>query len=183
MVGYAGGTSNDPTYHDLAGAAETVQVDFDPSKVTYEELVEKFFSFHDATLGPSTGQYRTAIFAGDAEQERIARSVVQREQANIDRPIKTQIVSGATFYLAEDYHQKYALQGNSLLAGEYRAIYPDLWDMVDSTAATRVNAYLYGEGSAEQLQAELDGLGLSEAATGSLIAASPVGTCVVDLSD
>lgn len=182
-MGYEGGTSTNPTYHDLAGAAETVQVDFDPARVSYEELVEKFFTFHDATLAPATGQYRTAIFAGDSEQERVARLAMERQQAKTERPIRTQIVSGATFYLAEDYHQKYALQGYSLLAVEYRAMYPDLWDMVDSTAATRVNAYLYGQGSAEQLQAELDSLGLSEAGKESLLAASPVGTCVVDLSD
>ena len=182
-MGYEGGRSTHPTYHDLAGAAEAVQVDFDPAKVTYEELVEKFFEFHDASFAPSTGQYRTVIFASDAEQERIAGLVMQREQAKADRPLNTQIVSGATFYLAEDYHQKYALQGYSQLAGEYRAMYPDFWDMVDSPAATRVNAYLYGEGAAEQLQAELDGLGLSEAGKEGLLAASPVGSCVVDLTD
>ena len=181
-MGYAGGTSTDPTYHDLVGAAETVQVDFDPAKVSYEKLVEKFFEFHDATLAPPTGQYRTAIFAGDAGQEQIARSVMQRAQAHGDRPIRTQIVSGDSFYLAEDYHQKYALQADSLLAGEYRGMYPDLWDMVDSTAATRVNAYLYGDGSAEQLQAELDSLGLSEKGKDYLLRATPAGTCVVDLS-
>jgi methionine-S-sulfoxide reductase len=182
-VGYAGGTSTDPTYHDLGGSAETVQVDFDPAKVTYEELVQDFFAFHDATYAPSTGQYRSVIFVSDAGQEQVARAVMQRVQEESEQPLKAQIVANAVFYLAEDYHQKYALQGDGLLAGEFRAMYPDLWDMVASTAATRVNAYLYGEGLAEQLQAELEGLGLSEAAKEHLLAASPVGTCAVNLSN
>ncbi len=182
-MGYAGGTSTHPTYHDLGGSAETVQVDFDPAKVTYQELVEDFFVFHDATYAPSTGQYRSVIFPSDAGQEQVARTVMESVQTNFDRSLNTQIVSGATFYLAEDYHQKYALQNDGPLSREFHAMYPDVWALVDSTAATRVNAYLYGQGSAEQLQAELEGLGLSEAGQEHLLAASPVGTCVVDLSD
>ncbi|OFW58170.1 MAG: hypothetical protein A2133_00675 [Actinobacteria bacterium RBG_16_64_13] len=178
-MGYEGGTSTDPTYHDLGGHAETVQLDFDPSKVSYEELVEKFFTFHKAAHAASTGQYRTVIFVNGAEQERIARAVMQRVQETSDGTIQTRIVSGAAFYLAEDYHQKYALQGDGVLRGEFRAMYPDLWDLVDSTAATRVNAYLYGDGTAEQLQAELGGLGLSASAQEYLLSASPVGACLV----
>ena len=90
------------------------------------------------------------------------------------------MIPAADFYIAEDYHQKYALQGNSALLGEFRAIYPDFGDLVDSTAATRVNAYLYGYGTPEQLSAELDGLGLSVTGKARLLASSPAGVCPVD---
>jgi peptide-methionine (S)-S-oxide reductase len=156
-----------------------VQFDFDPAKVSYEQLVEMFFSFHDATFAPISGQYRSVIFVADAEQERIARSVLERMQAASEETIRAQIVSNAHFTLAEDYHQKYALQMDSLLYKELKAIYPDLWRLVDSTAATRINAYLDGYGTAGQLQAELPGLGLSARGQEHLQAASPAAVCPV----
>jgi peptide-methionine (S)-S-oxide reductase len=178
-VGYAGGTTANPTYHDLGGAAETVEFDFDPSQVSYEQLVEMFFSFHDATFAPPSSQYRSAIFVNRPEQERIAREVLQRVQAGAKYPIRTQIVPVGTFTLAEDYHQKYALQTDRLLFRELSAIYPDLWNLVDSPAATRINAYLDGYGTNEQLRAELDSLGLSAAGKEHLLSASPAVVCPV----
>ncbi len=178
-VGYAGGTTADPTYHDLGGAAEAVQFDFDPAQVSYEQLVEMFFTFHDATFAPVSGQYRSVIFVAGAEQERIARAVLERVQADAEETIRAQIVQLDRFALAEDYHQKYALQMDSLLYKELSAFYPDLWDLVDSTAATRVNAYLDGYGTAEQLEAEIAGLGLSPRGQEHLRAASPAFVCPV----
>jgi methionine-S-sulfoxide reductase len=178
-VGYAGGASKNPTYYDLGGHSESVQVDFDPSRVTYEALVEAFFSFHDATLPPYSRQYMSAIFADDAEQERIAGEVMQRVQQRSKGTIKTLILPLEGFYPAEDYHQKYALQGDDLLLAEFQKIYPALADLVNSTAVMRVNAYLYGEGAADQLQAEIGSLGLSAAAQAHLQSASPVGACPV----
>ncbi len=157
-----------------------MQLDFDPTKVTYEALVEKFFAFHHAALAPSSGQYMSAIFVSDDDQERIARSVMRQMQENSSGTIQTRIIRGATFHLAEDYHQKYALQGDGLLISEYRAIYPDIWDLVNSTAATRVNAYLYGFGTPERLRAELESLGLSATARDHLLSAMPAGTCPVE---
>ncbi len=136
-------------------------MDFDPSRVTYEQLVEVFFANHDASYGPSSVQYMSAVFFHDPEQERIARDVKARVEERTGRTLHTEIIAASRFYLAEDYHQKYALQGDTLLFEEFRRIYPDLWAMVDSTAAARVNAYLYGYGLPEQLRAELDSLGLS----------------------
>jgi peptide-methionine (S)-S-oxide reductase len=179
-VGYTGGTTENPTYYDLGDHSETVQLDFDPSKMMYEALVEAFFAGHDATRSAGKRQYMSAIFVHDSDQERIARSVMQRLQSVSEEVIQTQILPAAGFYLAEDYHQKYALQGNSLLLAELRAIYPDFWDLVDSTAATRLNAYLYGYGTPEQLRAELNGLGLSAAGEESLLSSSPAGVCPVD---
>jgi hypothetical protein len=157
-----------------------VEVDFDPSQVSYEQLVEKFFGFHDATRPAPKRQYMSAILVRDAEQERTARSVMQRVQETSERAIQTSIIPLAEFYLAEDYHQKYALQRITALFGEFQAMYPNIWDLVDSTAATRVNAYLYGIGTAEQLSADLDGLGLSEKGKARLQSASPVGACPVN---
>ncbi len=179
-MGYAGGTSDDPVYYNLDGHSETVQVDFDPSQISYRELVETFFAAHDSTITGLPLQYRSVIFTHDAEQARIAQEVMQQVQATAKRPVQTVILPLETFYPAEDYHQKYALQGDPILFPEFRAMYPNMQDLVDSTAAARVNAYLYGEGTAEQLQAEIDKLGLSPEAVAHLESVSPAGSCLVE---
>jgi len=117
-VGYIGGTTKNPTYKDVCtdrtGHAEAVEVEFDPSQVSYRELLALFFQSHDPTTlnrqGPDFGtQYRSAIFYHDAEQEAEAREAVAAlEKAGVfRRPIVTQIVPAPEFYRAEEYHQQY----------------------------------------------------------------------------
>jgi len=117
-VGYTGGTVSNPTYEDVCtdrtGHAEAVQVEFDPAKVSYEKLLDVFWENHDPTTknrqGPDVGaQYRSAIFYGNAEQERVARDSKDRQEASgkFRRPIVTEITPLTTFWRAEDYHQRY----------------------------------------------------------------------------
>jgi peptide-methionine (S)-S-oxide reductase len=115
-VGYAGGGTERPTYEqvctDRTGHAEVVQVEFDPERVSYGELLNVFWENHDATQlnrqGPDVGsQYRSAIFTHGPEQEEAARRSLARTQANIRRSIVTQIEPAPTFWPAEDYHQRY----------------------------------------------------------------------------
>jgi peptide-methionine (S)-S-oxide reductase len=117
-VGYSGGRVPDPTYEevcsDRTGHAEVVQVEYDPARVSYEDLLEVFWSCHDPTqlnrqdLDIGT-QYRSVIFVHDAEQERAARASKARQEASgrHARPIVTRIEPAATFWRAEDYHQQY----------------------------------------------------------------------------
>src|SRR5438874_8155841 len=117
-VGYMGGTLDNPTYHDVCtdrtGHAEVVHLSFDPAKVTYEHLLEKFFELHDPTQfnrqGPDYGaQYRSVVFFHTPEQERVAKDVKEKLQASgrFARKIVTQIVPASSFWRAEEYHQKY----------------------------------------------------------------------------
>lgn len=117
-VGYTGGTKTNPTYKDVCGGntghAEAVEIDFEPSQVSYPELLATFFQLHDPTTlnrqGPDFGtQYRSAIFFHDAEQETAAKDAkATLEQSRIfKRPIVTQIAAAGPFYPAEEYHQKY----------------------------------------------------------------------------
>lgn len=115
-VGYTGGHTENPTYEevcsDRTGHAEAVDIDFDPSVVSYAQLVEMFFRIHDPTQvnrqGPDVGsQYRSAIFVHDAEQEGVAREVMARAQERFRRPIATEIVPASRFWRAEEYHQRY----------------------------------------------------------------------------
>jgi peptide methionine sulfoxide reductase msrA/msrB len=117
-VGYTGGHTVHPTYRDVCtgttGHAEAVLVTYDPSKVSYAELLDVFWSSHDPTTlnrqGPDIGsQYRSAIFFHNAEQERAARASLKEveESGVFKNRIVTQIVPAGVFYAAEDYHQQY----------------------------------------------------------------------------
>ena len=117
-VGYSGGTMKNPRYEDVCtdetGHAEVVEVTFDPAKVSYEQLLEAFWSLHDPTTlnrqGPDVGtQYRSVIFYHAPEQEKIARASLEKQQASgkFRRPIVTRIQPAGPFYRAEEYHQRY----------------------------------------------------------------------------
>jgi peptide-methionine (S)-S-oxide reductase len=117
-VGYTGGHSQNPTYKevctDRTGHAEAVEVEFDPLKVPYRDLLKVFWENHDPTQvnrqGPDWGtQYRTAIFFHSPEQQAEAEASKQSlEKAHrYAKPIATEIVPAVTFYPAEDYHQQY----------------------------------------------------------------------------
>jgi len=117
-VGYAGGTVPKPTYRAVCsgktGHAEVVQVQYDPARVSYEQLLEVFWQIHDPTTlnrqGPDVGaQYHSIIFYSD-EHERMAAEESKRrldESGKLARPIVTQIVPATEFYRAEEYHQHY----------------------------------------------------------------------------
>lgn len=115
-VGYTGGHTKDPTYEEVSshttGHAETVLVEFDPSKVTYAQLLEVFFQNHDPTTlnrqGPDVGsQYRSAVFTFDPAQAEAARAAAAREEARRGKPVTTEIRPVGPFYKAEEYHQQY----------------------------------------------------------------------------
>ena len=117
-VGYMGGTTENPTYDvvctDTTGHAEVVQIEFEPDKVSYQELLKKFFTLHDPTelnrQGPDVGtQYRSVIFFHTPDQGKQAYEYVgSLSQSGIyKRPIVTQILSAQSFFKAEEYHQQY----------------------------------------------------------------------------
>ncbi|UCC19941.1 MAG: peptide-methionine (S)-S-oxide reductase MsrA [Promethearchaeota archaeon] len=122
-VGYTGGSFREPTYSDVCshktGHAEAIEVTFDPSIVSFDDLLDVFWSIHDPTTlnrqGPDVGtQYRSAIFYLNSEQkEKAERSKDKLEESKIfKKPIVTQIVSASEFWEAEDYHQQYVEKRN-----------------------------------------------------------------------
>ncbi len=160
-VGYAGGSKENPTYHNLAGHTETVEVDFDPAAVSYEELLAVFWRSHNPVSPPYSTQYKSVIFYHNEAQKKLAEESRAREAQRRDRIIQTEIQPFTGFYLAEDYHQKYYLQARPDLARELQAVYPDAGDFVNSTAVARLNGYVGGNGSPETLELEINSYGLS----------------------
>lgn len=117
-VGYMGGSVENPTYEQVCshstGHAEVVEVEYDPSKVGYEDLLQIFWSNHDPTQlnrqGPDVGsQYRSVIFFHDSDQE--SRATMSKQELDssgrLGSPVVTEIVPAETFWRAEDYHQQY----------------------------------------------------------------------------
>ena len=118
VVGYTGGTVDRPTYNIVklgtTNHAESVQVEFDPSKLSYENLLGYFFRMHDPTTLNQQGndkgtQYRSVIFYHSPEQKKTAEEVIKKVESSKkwSRPIVTQVIQATEFYPAEDYHQDY----------------------------------------------------------------------------
>ena len=116
ISGYEGGFVAEPTYEQVCsgstGHAEAVLVTFDPSRVTFDHLLEEFWRHHDPTTldrqGPDRGtQYRLAVFVHDPFQAQAARASLDQYQARFKKPIVTQVAAATTFWPAEEYHQRY----------------------------------------------------------------------------
>jgi peptide-methionine (S)-S-oxide reductase len=119
-VGYAGGSTPNPTYHEvcsgMTGHTEAVLVVFDPARISYEKLLQVFFESHDPTQGMSQGndigtQYRSAIYTFDDNQSQAARYLTRLYEGTLKRlgyrAITTEIAAAGEFFYAEDYHQQY----------------------------------------------------------------------------
>ena len=115
-VGYTGGTTEKPRYEDVktgrTGHAESIEIEFDPAKISYDEILDHFFRLHDPTTVNQQGndrgtQYRSAIFYHDEKQREAAEKAKERAQPKWPRPIVTEIVPALPFWIAEDEHQDY----------------------------------------------------------------------------
>ena len=127
-VGYIGGAKQNPTYKEVCtdetGHAEAVQLQFDPKKITYQKLLEFFFSLHDPTQvdrqGPDEGsQYRSAVFYHSSSQKHEAETFIEKlnQSRTFPKPIATRLEEAGHFWDAEEYHQKYVeKQGGSTCA-------------------------------------------------------------------
>ena len=162
-MGYAGGTTDGPDYHKLGDHTETVQVDYDPAVISYEELLDVFWDSHAPAERSWSRQYMSIIFYHNEEQKRLAEESRHREEARLGQKIFTEIVPASEFYLAEAYHQKYYLTSLRELMKDLTAIYPDTEDFVASTAVARLNGYAGGYGTPDALREQLNSFGLSDA--------------------
>jgi len=115
-VGYCGGNSDKTNYKEVCSGttnhAEVVKLEFDPNKISYENILEYFFKFHDPTTlnsqGPDFGtQYRSEIFYSNEAQKAIAEKMVQKENIKLSGKVVTKISLAKNYCIAEEYHQKY----------------------------------------------------------------------------
>lgn len=160
-VGYAGGTTDSATYRNIGDHTETVQVDFNTKKISYSQLLDIFWNSHSCTRQSGTSQYRNAIFYHNEDQRQQALASKDAVEQITGKTVRTAIAPLKIFTLAEDYHQKYLLKHSALkhLLDKY---YTRQEDLVDSTAAARLNGYAGHNGTKAQLSRELESLGVGE---------------------
>ena len=167
-VGYAGGAKKNPTYHDLGNHTETLELDFDPKTIEYDELLRHFWKGHNPFSRSWSRQYMSAIFYGDQNQLAMAKESMAREEKRSGKKIHTRILPAEMFYLAETYHQKYILKQDSFFIRQIRRMYPNEEAITGSTVAARLNGYLGGNGTLALLEKELEAYGLTDEARNKL---------------
>ncbi len=158
VVGYSGGTTIDPTYHRIGDHMETLQVRFDPSIVSYDELLRVFWTEHDYNRQPWSRQYMNAVFYHSEDQ----KQKIMNSMNGLSGKVRSEIIAFSSFYEAEDYHQKFYLQRHSEIKNEYMEVYPVFKDFIASAAVARVNGMLGGHGSLSRFEKIAADLGLSQ---------------------
>jgi methionine-S-sulfoxide reductase len=159
-VGYAGGKMGNPTYHNLGSHTETIQIEYDPNTILYNELLDIFFKNHNPYVKPYGSQYKSIVFYHDQEQKNIYEEYIQ--SLDNKKKLYTELREYNNFYIAEFYHQKYRLQSYSRLMSELREIYPDDEDFINSTLVARMNYYVGTQKGGELFEKEKDNYGLRE---------------------
>ena len=162
-MGYAGGSKAEPTYRSIGDHMESIQIDFDPRRISYEQLLERFWNWHNAFARSYSRQYASAVLYADQAQQKAALASQAGWEAKRQRKTTTEIAALKKFTAAEDYHQKYRLRQHRSWMAALARIYPAGVDqaILDSTVAARLNGYLAGEGSLALLSKELTKMGLT----------------------
>eukprot|EP00745_Piridium_sociabile_P034618 TRINITY_DN596_c0_g1_i2.p1 TRINITY_DN596_c0_g1~~TRINITY_DN596_c0_g1_i2.p1 ORF type:complete len:177 (+),score=37.83 TRINITY_DN596_c0_g1_i2:282-812(+) len=149
-VGYTGGDTPDPTEANLGDQSESIQLEFDPKVVSYEELLWMFWKGHDHTSSHER-QYMSAIFHHDDEQRGLAEKTRDEFQKTTAQPLVIVITQAGSFYDAEDYHQKYRLRQDGQL---FAALKLSDAELIQSTTAAKLNSYVIGHGSLESFESD-----------------------------
>ena len=140
---------------------ESIEITYDPKVISYDELLDIFWESHSPTSRPYSRQYMSMIMYNSNTQRRAAEASLKRWERKLGGSIQTVIQEAGKFTSAEDYHQKYYLKNNGVLMDDLRKFYRREADITNSTAAARLNGYIAGHGSLEELVEEIDSFGLS----------------------
>ncbi|KXJ75615.1 peptide methionine sulfoxide reductase [Aedes albopictus] len=159
-VGYSGGTTPAPVYRNMGDHTEVIEIHYDPTVLNFSDLLDLFWNNHEYGLTTRIKrQYMSLILYHNEEQRRISEESRAEEQIKrAPEKIITEIAPAGIFYPAEDYHQKYRLQGHRELAKSI-GLTPEL--LHKSHVAARLNGYLIGVGGLDQFEKDTDRLGLN----------------------
>lgn len=160
-VGYSGGDLTTPSYNDLGNHIEVFEVDYDPDVISYEQLVELYFVFYDATMRPLSLRVKPVIYYRTEEEFNIAKMIKQSVEAASSEGIFAVIEPFDIFYLAESKHQLSYLKQESSLYDEITQIYLDEDQLLLSLLASKLNGFIPGYGDPRHLALILEGSGLS----------------------
>lgn len=150
-VGYAGGTTPEPTYDDIGDHIEAVRIEYDPEQIDYGTVLDHFWAAHDPTRAPFKRQYQSALFPRTEVQAGEARASMSATAERLDASLTTEIIDEAPFYRAEAYHQKHSLRRCGTLMQALRPRYPDERAFADAPAAALLNGYVAGHRAPHRL--------------------------------
>lgn len=157
-VGYAGGTTPSPTYRQMGDHTETVEVDYDPAILRYEDVLRHFWRNHYPNRDQYKGrQYLSLLRCRNEEQFEAAELVKKEMEAELGERIETDIAAFTDFTLAEERHQKYYLKRYPKALEQLQMLYPDPAALLNSTFAARLNGFVKGFRSKDSLLAEMAG--------------------------
>lgn len=148
-VGYAGGTTDNPTYNNIGDHAETAKVIYDPDKISYQDLVDYYIENTSSNVRPTSGQYRYIVFYANEKQEEYIKELAQKRKEEDNLFFSPEKLE--KFYLAEDYHQKYQLRTSNQLYQKTLSLFDDEETLIDSHLAAKLNAYRSGFITAEEM--------------------------------
>ena len=162
-VGYAGGTKVNPSYYSLGDHTEVVQIEFDPSVISYEELLGLFWQSHNSYVNYKV-QYMSLILYHNEQQKEIAERFIDLKENETGRKAATEVSRMTEFYRGEDYHLKFYLQRDKEILNDLLRYYEDIFALNDSTVAARLNSLLAGKGDPDLMKNEYEGYGLQDRA-------------------
>lgn len=162
-VGYAGGTTKSPSYHNMGDHAEVVQIDYDETRVELKDLLEIFWHGHRPRARAYGRQYMSLILCTEKKDQDVA-ILSKAEYRMRFGEVLTEISLLDSFYLAEAYHQKYYLRRLPSVFKEVEERHNTLAELLDSNQVSRLNGYAGGFGTATQLEADLSLWALSQEA-------------------
>ncbi|MGN7388913.1 peptide-methionine (S)-S-oxide reductase MsrA [Sporosarcina sp. SAFN-015] len=157
-VGYAGGTTPSPTYRQMGNHTETIEIDFDPAIIRYEDVLRHFWRNHYPNRDQYKGrQYLSLLRCRGDEQLKIAEHVKEEMEVELGERIETEIAPFTDFILAEERHQKYYLKRYPKALDQLQMLYPEPSMLINSTFAARLNGFVKGFRSKDSLMEELAG--------------------------
>ncbi|KAG8183611.1 hypothetical protein JTE90_025162 [Oedothorax gibbosus] len=157
-VGYTSGSSTNPTYRNLSDHTEATEIDYDPTAITYVDLLKLYWKHQDPSVAHKR-QYRMAIFYREEEEKDVATDMKKEIETKVGRQVSTSIEPFTKFYNAEDYHQKYYLQTHHVKVFKSLGIKQN--ELRDSPVAAKLNGYVVGENTIESFEEIVGLLGLS----------------------
>ena len=161
-VGYIGGRTSNPSYHDLADHAEGVDVCFDPERISRDALLDVFWKSHEPTRASRSTQYKAALYCHSEAERAAAVASRDRLEAALGRKVHTEILLGHPWYPAEGYHQKWCLRRHGDLFGELLERFGSEAEALRSTAAAQLNGLLGGSVTRADFDRAIEGLALSD---------------------
>ena len=160
-VGYAGGTTADPSYKEIGDHTETIEITYDPEIISYEKLLEIFFDSHNPYTRAYSKQYASLILYQNQKQQETALKLKDKMESESGNKIETVIKELNKFYVAEDYHQKFRLQQQKSFKNHYLSKM-SMEEFINSPAVTKVNGYITGKGLRDNIIKNIGRLGLTE---------------------